>query len=166
MKLRKKFTLRSGNSPFPFDFTGANNYEKSIESSSDNPNDEANKPVKGSEVNLDESSEFSGKKDKEKSKQKYDFSGKGKTKEEQEKINKERQEMARGKGNPTGLGGKELTGINKEIVNTIVGGVSPDNALEAIGFLGGASVLNYLKNVGSKAYQGAKAISKIQSTTS
>ena len=158
MILKKKFTLRSGNSPLPFDFTKGRDYSKKMEASNDDPKNEANKPVKGSEVNLDKSSEFSGKKDKEKSKSKFDFNTKGKTKEEMKTITEQRQAIAEGRGNPKGLGGKELTGINKKIVNTIVGTVSPDNALEALGMLGGSAVINKFKNMGSKAYQALKSV--------
>ena len=159
MILKKKFTLRSGNSPLPFDFTKGRDYSKKMEASNDDPKNEANKPVKGSEVNLDKSSEFSGKKDKEKSKSKFDFNTKGKSKKEMEAIKKQRQAVVEGRGTPTvGVGGKELTGINKKIVNTIVGTVSPDNALEALGMLGGSAVINRMKNLGSKAYQALKSV--------
>jgi len=156
MRLRKKFTLRSGNSPLPFDFTKGTDYSKKMEVSNDDPQNEANKPVKGSEVNLDKSSEFSGKKDKEKSKSKFDFNTKGKSKEEMKALTEKRQAIAEGRGTPT-VGGKELTGINKKIVNTIVGTISPDSALEALGMLGGSAVVNQFKNIGSRAYQALKS---------
>jgi|3_EtaG_2_1085321.scaffolds.fasta_scaffold393859_2 hypothetical protein len=53
---------------------------------------------------------------------------------------------------------KKSTGVNKKIVNAVVGAIVPGNAAEAVGYVAGGGVVKGLKNIGSKIYQGAKTL--------
>tara|TARA_R100000152_G_C6765515_1_gene190327 strand:+ start:323 stop:637 length:315 start_codon:yes stop_codon:yes gene_type:complete len=60
---------------------------------------------------------------------------------------------------------KQLTGKNKAIVDSILDTVIPSSGAEALGMVGGAGLVNKLKQGGSKLYHAAKSLKNVKSTT-